>query len=144
MTVEVIEESHVDHGISKEQMGYILKQLEDVNEFAIKTLSLPGKLGTVSSALYGPLAGDPPVPENAVHYEQRGDRPGKSRMIDKPMRKTNKVTVIVGPHGDKPAVLYTAFGGPLSPKEPFDPSLSGSDKEESEAFWKQHALSSQG
>lgn len=144
MSVKVIEDSHVDHGISKEQLKYILSQLEDVTGFTIRTLSLPGGMGTVPNALYGPAVGDPPVPEDEVHYSARGDRGGKSRMVNKPMRKTSKVTVIVGPHGEDPAVLYTAFGGPLAPKEPTDPTLESDKKEESEQFWSQHALSSEG
>jgi hypothetical protein len=43
-----------------------------------------------------------------------------------------------------PCMLYTAFGGPLAPKEPGDPTLKDSEREESEKFWSQHALVEEG
>lgn len=39
-------------------------------------------------------------------------------------------------------ILYTAFGGPLAPREPGDPDLPAEERAESEAFWAEHALSS--
>jgi hypothetical protein len=41
-------------------------------------------------------------------------------------------------------ILYTAFGGPLTPKEPGDAALSGEERQESFKFWSQHALSANG
>jgi hypothetical protein len=41
-------------------------------------------------------------------------------------------------------ILYTAFGGPLTPKEPGDATLSGEERQESFKFWSQHALSANG
>jgi len=144
MAVELMDESHLDHGVSKEQMDYVLKQLGDTNGLTIRTISLPGSLGTVPLALYGPAVGDKPVPESEVHYGHRGGNRGVSRLVDWPMRKTGKVTVVVGPYGDKPAVLYTIYGGPNAPQELSDPNLSESKRGEAEEFWKAHALSSQG
>jgi len=37
-------------------------------------------------------------------------------------------------------VLYTAYGGPVAPREPFDRSLDEEAKAESEKFWAEHAL----
>jgi hypothetical protein len=52
------------------------------------------------------------------------------------------ITVIGGPHLDDPCILYTAFGGPATPKEPGDPSLDGNliELAKSQAFWAEHAL----
>jgi hypothetical protein len=50
------------------------------------------------------------------------------------------LTVIAGPNGDLPCMLYTAFGGPLAPREPADPTLPESERAASEAFWAVHAL----
>ena len=51
------------------------------------------------------------------------------------------MTVIGGPDGDDPCVLYTAFGGPAAPREPWDPSLDEAGWAASLAFWEAHALS---
>lgn len=37
-------------------------------------------------------------------------------------------------------ILYTAFGGPLAEREPFDPGLDDAAHETSKAFWRVHAL----
>jgi len=98
---------------------------------------------------------------------KRGDRKGESRLVNLPPRPTNKLTVIAGPYEeylnslgepcdkeadfalqvDYPCVLYTCYGGPLAPREPWDMPRSGPDWEKnlaaSEAFWAVHALSDQ-
>jgi len=126
----------VDHGLSNEQLGYVLANCVGLErELCIDTIELPAALGTAPCALYGPLVGDPPVPESDVAYVKRGDRAGKSRVIDAPTRETRLVTVISGPDGDAPCVLYTAFGGPHAPLELFQ-SASEADR----AFWQEHAL----
>ena len=138
--LEIIPESHLDHGLTPAHIDFIKEKFADKTGFFIETVQLPAKLPSLQDALYGPLVGDKPVAESAVHYAVRGIRPGESRMVDKPMRETRYVTVIAGPHDGKPLVLYTAFGGKLTPKEPFDPTLNPAQKAESEAFWSQHAL----
>jgi hypothetical protein len=138
--LEIIPESHFDHGVTPAHIDFIKEKFADKTGFFIETVQLPAKLPSLQDALYGPLVGDKPVVESAVHYAVRGIRPGESRMIDKPMRETRIMTVIAGPHDGKPLVLYTAFGGKLAPKEPFDPTLNPAQKAESEAFWSQHAL----
>ncbi len=101
----------------------------------------------LTCALYGPLMGDEPVPESIVEYELRGDRQYTSRILDvrtiitqldtpvgcwepkdlpndEPlktawMRPTDQLTVIAGPLNavDLRCTMYTAFGGPPTPKE---------------------------
>lgn len=43
-----------------------------------------------------------------------------------------------------PCVLFTVFGGPMAPRELFDPTLPASERSESERFWSEHALSTHG
>jgi len=97
----------------------------------------------VPCGLYGPIMGDEPVPFEVIRFEARGDRKWLSRLISAPMRPTRMVTVIGGPDGDEPCVLYTAYGGASAPREPGDPFLAGNAEglAESEAFWSVHALS---
>lgn len=135
-------ESHVDHGIDKKQMEWLQNELKEKKGFFIETLELPARLKTVPCRIYGPVVGDPPVEEKDVYYARRGNRKGKSRLVDWQPRTCRRVTVIAGPHGGDNCVLYTAFGGPPAPKEPCDPTLSGVEMEESKAFWAEHALCS--
>lgn len=136
--------SHVDHGITREQLAYLLgavAEVADLGRVTIEPIRLPEQLGTVPCALYGPTMGDAPVPEADVVYQRRGDRDGATRMLPAPLRRTDRVTVIVGPApGHEGLVLYTAYGGPPAPREPWDPSLDPIGREEARTFWREHAL----
>ena len=138
-----VAESHVDHGLTDKQVDFLLEKFAGRSEFFIETVELPEELGTVPCGIHGPIMGDEPVAEDDVHYEERNDRPYKSRLIIREPRQVRQVSVIAGPHeedGKKIAcALYTAFGGPVAPQEPGDPSCR--DLKESEAFWSEHALS---
>jgi len=134
-----ITESHVDHGLTEAQLRYLFDRFADRNGFFIETIELPEQLGTVPCGLHGPLMGDAPIIETEVLRQVRGDRTWQSRLVDRAPRQVRTVTVIAGPHGDLPCVLYTAFGGPLAPQEPGDPGCR--DLTASLAFWDQHALS---
>lgn len=138
--MEVIAESHVDHGLTKAQLDWLVERFADRKAFFIETVELPSELGTVPCGLFGPVMGDAPVPESEVSYETRGTRQYTSRLVKRDTRPTNKVTVIAGPHGESAVVLYTAFGGPLAPKEPGDTTLAPEKLEESRSFWAEHAL----
>lgn len=92
------------------------------------------------SALYGPAAGDQPVTDAFAKMQTRGDRPQPSRMVQRPSRPSNTMTVIGKVNEDGTVEVYTAYGGPLAPREPGDPSLSPEEKAESEKFWAEHAL----
>ena len=136
--MQLHKESHVDHGLSQAQLKYILERFADREAFFIETIELPDTLGTVPSAIYGPIVGDAPVVESEVRYARRGSRKWTSRLCTRPVRQSRLVTVIAGPHDDKPCVLYTAFGGPCAPQEPGDPGCK--DVIASEKFWSEHAL----
>jgi hypothetical protein len=132
--------SHLDHGLSADHLRFILGTGRTWDAFRLETLELPLGLTRPLCGLYGPLMGDPPVLDAAVDLAPRGDRQYPSRLVRKPMRPTHLLTVIAGPHEGLPCMLYTAFGGPLTPREPGDPTLPDADLAASKAFWAEHAL----
>jgi hypothetical protein len=166
-------ESHRDHGITDAQMAHILERYADRTAFFIDTFELPDELGTVPCGLYGPLMGDVSMADRS-RLSLRGNRTYPSRTVSLPPRPSRMVTVIAGPHEEhKPTgcmkydcILYTAFGGPLTPKEPGDTAAAivayvhkaltdggeedrgwwqlaklHEEHEKSVAFWADHALS---
>ena len=141
---KITSDSHLDHALNGRQVDFVKELIANLEEFTIKTVELPDHLGTVPCGLHGPIMGDDPVPGDEVRYEARNGRPGLSRLCDRGERPTRKLSLIVGPHnGD--IILYTAFGGPVAPREPFDPAIN-QDKaalDESYAFWKDHALTAE-
>jgi len=147
--MQIVAASHLDHGLTEAQINHVRERFAGRDSFFIESFELPEGLGLCPSGLYGPAAGDAPVEESAVHYAQRGDRPGESRMVAKAARLQRTVTVIAGPYKNEETgeefacVLYTAHGGPQAPREPFDSNLTPEQKEQSEAFWAEHALAAQ-
>ncbi len=143
-------DSHLDHGLTEAQILFVLEAFKDQENFFKATIEIPKELGTVRCDLYGPLVGDEPLGEADTFYKERGGRKYTSRLVDKPPRRTNLVTVIGGPHDGEPCVLYTAFGGPLTPRETNELlSLGHRDRDDdgelrdSREFWSRHALSSE-
>lgn len=132
-------ESHLDHGLSEAQVEYLLTLSVSEATVVVKTIELPPELGTVPCGLHGPLVGDEPVPEAEVTYAVRGERKGPSRLVAREPRQTRLVTVVAGSYDGFTDVLFTAFGGPQAPREPFE-----DDGEEAKSFWAQHALSAEG
>lgn len=133
--------SHLDHGLFAYHVRYLLGLFGDRSAFFIETIELPSYLDAVPCHLHGPATGEDPVLESEVSYEVRGNRAGPSRMCSRAPKMTRTVTVIAGPREGEPCVLYTAFGGPLAPREPWDPTLPADKADESRAFWAEHALS---
>lgn len=133
-------DSHLDHGLTDEQVKYLLTLEVSDGGIVTKTIKLPEALGTVPCALYGPSMNDDPVLESDVTYAVRGERAGVSRLVDRPSRPTQFVTVIAGPHDGLHDVLHTAFGGPPAPREPWELDEGCDDRAVSEAFWLEHAL----
>lgn len=131
----------MDHGLTDAQLEHLLERFADRAGFLIETVELPAELGLTRCALYGPAMGDAPVAEADVLYARRAGRAGDSRMVRRHQRPTALVTVVAGPHDGQPCVLYTAYPGPAAPREPWDPGLDDAGRAEAEAFWAQHALS---
>ncbi len=85
--------------------------------------------------------GDEEIGEDEVYYASRKGRGNKSRLINKPSRPTMTLTIIAGPYNEHPCVLFTVFGGPVTPKKPGDITIkSETERLESEVFWSKHAL----
>lgn len=143
MALTIHNDSHMDHGVSTDIINYVLELYKDKDAFFLETIDVPAEFGTVPCGLYGPLMGDEEITDDMVEMVTRGERPFPSRMIDRPMRQVDKLTVIAGPYEDQACVVYTMFGGPVAPKEP-SPDLNEDEMVSSKEFWSKHALSSQG
>jgi hypothetical protein len=154
----IIPQSHLDHHLSLRHLRFVLDHCQERNSFFIESIPLPGELPALSCALRGPVVGNPPVADAEVTMRSRNGRAWESRMLtdlNKPFVRvalaqgvwgytadptSRIVTVIGGPADGFPCVLYTAYGGPLAPREPGDLSLPESERAASEAFWAEHAL----
>jgi hypothetical protein len=140
--LKIHNDSHLDHGLSTAHIEWMLAQFTARSGFFLETVELPRHLEPLQCGLHGPIVGDEPVPEGEVNYARRGERAGDSRLCSRPPRETRLITVIAGPHGEEPCVLYTAFGGPSAPREPWDAGIkTDSEREASVLFWAAHALS---
>lgn len=154
-TIAVLPDSHVDHGLTPDQLAWLVKRAEeqlllyvphthDPAPAVLKlTLRLPTALGQVPCGLHGPVMGDAAVTESEVTYAVRGSRDGQSRLVDRAPVLTSKVSLIAGEYAGQRWVLYTVFGGPSTPREPWDASLADDPvaQTESDDFWHVHALS---
>jgi hypothetical protein len=142
MTIKILDASHLDHSLTPAHVAWLLEYFSDRVGFFLETVELPPELPDLPCGLHGPLVGDPPVPESEVTYRRRGERLGATRLCARPSRPTRLLTVIAGPDGDEPCALYTAFGGPAAPREPFDLSMAPDEVQAAaRAFWAEHALS---
>lgn len=137
-------ESHIHSDLLPEHVAWVLNKFKNRDGFFKESVELPRSLPALTDALYGPIAGDPPVDESEVVYISRpgrGLQRGESRMVHRPLRKTRVVTVIAGPHDGNPMVVYTMHGGYSAEREPFDASLrTEEDRQRSVRFWAEHAL----
>lgn len=142
--MKIAADSHLDHGLSPAHVAWLVERFADRQAFFIESVELPAQLSSLTCGLHGPATGGEPVPESECHRAVRGERKGPSRLCKREPKPTRVVTVIAGPDGDEPCVLYTAYGGPQAPREPWDESLDDAGRAESEAFWAEHALSAEG
>lgn len=80
--------------------------------------------------------------DEKVQYLYRKSRDGRTPVVfDQTPEPTSKIVVGIA-HDDGRDVLFTAFYGELSPREPWDESLKGDEAalKESQDFWAQHCL----
>ena len=156
---------HDDHGLTEQQVQWVFDQCRNARSegFHVFAEPLPEHIGEVSSALYGPEAGDPPIGEDEVVYEKRGNRPGPSRLVDRPERAATHMVIVclikthrVPTHEDKrtgPApelvlfwheyIVFTAYGTQAhrpTPREWWDASMRPTEAVEAAQFWSEHAL----
>ena len=141
--------THADHGLAPEHLAFIQQCILDHTEqlgltgFLLTTVTMSDWLPALDCGLHGPRMGDPVVPEDDVFYHVRGSRKWASRLCDRPARPSHQMTIIAALDVSLKTVnVITAFGGPLAPKEPGDPTLMTMDEIlESRKFWSEHALS---
>jgi hypothetical protein len=139
--LNITADTHLDHALVTAHLRFILDRFRDREAFFIETLELPAELPDLRCALYGPRMGDAPMLDEHTTLQAREGRPNVSRLTSLPPRSTRLLTVVAGPHAGFPCMLYTAFGGPATPREPGDPSLTDpAQAAEAQAFWAQHAL----
>jgi len=147
LNIKVQPDSHV-HGGMAENLDWALSHLRSPESAPISSwvkqgpayvITLRGAPVPADSGLYGPASGDPPVEERDVVYANRPPREYPSRIIPgKPLRSTDRVTVVCGPSEEHPCVLYTIYGGPEACQEVNDPRVR--DLEAARRFWSEHAL----
>lgn len=143
--------SHLDHGLPPEAIKVIEDAIKDLKAFTILTITVSGTgVGPMLCKLHGPITGEEVVLEEECRMVRRGTREWESRMCDRPPVLTDQVTIIVGPYanvddgpGYEEIILFTAYPGPLAPREPGDPSIQADEGLilESQDFWAHHALS---
>jgi hypothetical protein len=82
MPLKIIADSHVDHGLKKSVVDWIVRQFEteEGGRVIVRTFEIPAEYGAVPCGLYGPEMGDDPVPEyrtltDAVHWETATAQP---------------------------------------------------------------------
>ena len=135
--------SHIDHDITDAQLAHILEKFADRDAFFRLTFDLPADLGSVPCNLHGPRMGDAAITDAETCGTRTRDTGGSCRLVARAARMTTSVTVIAGPAGPSfPCVLYTAFGGPITPRQPGDEDLKTPEEiKEAADFWADHALS---
>lgn len=132
--------SHLDHNLSPAHVAFIRERFGDRTAFFLETVELPPELASLPCTLHGPATGGVAVPEEEVSYRVRGSRKGPSRMCGRAPVEVRTLTVIGGVH-EGACILFTAYGGPSCPREPWDETLDEAGQEEARAFWAAHALS---
>ncbi len=138
--MQITPDSHLDHHLQQSHVALIRERFGDRTEFFLETIELPKELPSLSCQLHGPAVGEPPVAEDEVRYEIRGKRKGPSRLCSRPPAEVRTMTVIGGLNEGQ-CILFTAYGGPSAPREPWDDDmLTDEDRATSRRFWAEHAL----
>jgi hypothetical protein len=128
---------HADHGLADEHLRQAERELVRAGH-GLHVLNFSVEV-PVRSALYGPAAGDSPVSDGDAVMVRRGERRGLSRMVARPCRPWHSLTVVGVVELDTVHV-FTAYGGPIAPREPWDSSMTAQEQGESAEFWAEHAL----
>jgi hypothetical protein len=153
-TVKIVSNfTRFDPGLSGVHIEFLMRMLTQLYPQPPATvitvsLSLPHGMWGLPCYLYGPTLGDPAVPDSAVTMAPWGGRSFPSRVVPAvlsqcwrwPKRLVRQLTVIAGPYGRDPFVVWRAYGGPPCPPEPHDPDRGFDDSTEAIAFWSTHAL----
>ena len=137
--MDITPASHLDHHLTPAHVDFIRARFGDRTAFFLETVELPPELPSLPCDLHGPATGETPVTEAEVAYAVRGTRKGPSRLCQRTSVSVRSLTVIGGPHEGR-CILYTAYGGPCAPREPWDETLDDKGRAEATEFWAQHAL----
>jgi hypothetical protein len=138
VTLDVL---HADHALLPVHFEVVRNLFEKrADGFHALTVKMGMRCPALPCGLHGPLMGDEPVPASEVTWATRGARSNLSRLCARPSRPSWLLTAIGVRCGDTVRV-FTAYGGPLAPREITDPSLLAEAAEESLQFWARHALS---
>ncbi len=137
--MDITPASHLDHNLTSDHLAFIREKFGDRSAFFLETIELPDNLSSLPCNLHGPATGGAAVPEDEVHYAVRGDRKGPSRLCRREPVTVRTMTVIGGVH-EGACILFTAYGGPCAPREPWDETLSPEGRAEAQSFWAEHAL----
>jgi hypothetical protein len=137
---------HADHGLTPEHLAFIDKVMEGCKGFFISVFPMPEELPDLQSALYGPSVGDAPVTDSEVVYEVRGNRPGPSRLLDRPTRPCRRI-VVCGIADGAESKVFTAYGTQAqspAPREWWDSGMKPHEAVIAAQFWCEHALAREG
>ena len=119
-------------------------EINDVRK-AINNIALSGTFFMESIDLHEIIGKDhcvfvPEERREEVKMIQRPNRDGLTPMIGIEAQSTSLITIGLCVDDDGLWTMFTAFYGVKAPKEPWDKTLSESEREESEEFWSTHAL----
>lgn len=132
---------HADHALLPCHFEVVRSLFEQAADgFLALSVQLPASCPSLPCGLHGPLLGDEPVPSSEVTWACRGARSNLSRLCARAPRPSRLLTVI-GTRADGHVRVFTAYGGPLAPREATDPTLPAEAAEQSIQFWAKHALS---
>tara|TARA_R110000751_G_scaffold20073_2_gene59233 strand:+ start:1642 stop:2133 length:492 start_codon:yes stop_codon:yes gene_type:complete len=140
---------HKDHGLTDEHTNWITDTFipSQPDGFFLEVVRLPHNLPDLTTALYGPSEGDPPVHEDDVKYVTRGERPGPSRILVgtafKPRACRNICIIGIKAKEYKTDTVFTAYGtgsNEPTPREWWDTSLVPKEAIKAAKFWSNHAL----
>lgn len=149
--MKITTKSHVDHGLRSQHIDFIGEAFGHRTGFFIETVELPHGIAPLPCSLVGPLTGFKAVDATEVEFRRRGDRIVPSRMMTGAaawarglhlIPTSRKLTVIGGIDAESgDCILFTAYGGPLAPREVGDPNITHvDDLVKSFHFWLEHAL----
>jgi hypothetical protein len=134
MLMKITTNSHLDHGLSQRLVNLISEKYADREKFFIDTFTIPEDCPSVPCSLHAE------VPEHECFYRRRKGRKTWSRMTTRRLTYSDKVTVIGGMSNGE-CILFTAYGGPLAPREPGDADIAdATEATKSFLFWRSHAL----
>ncbi len=138
--MDITSDSHLDHNLTPAHVDFVRARFGDRTAFFLETVTLPDELSALPCGLHGPATGEPAVSDTEAFYAVRGERKGPSRLCKRPPVMVRTLTVVGGVHNGQ-CILFTAYGGPCAPREPWDETLDEAGREKAREFWAQHALS---